>query len=353
MLERQLLLSHAKMSAFDAVEHLAGLQAQAPFPPYYALWARLASFQPSDLASLLENRQVVRIALMRGTVHLVTAADALAWRPVVQGLYDRDLKQNALHAHELAGLDHDAIAEAARKLLLRGPMPGIALGAELTQRWPDVPKASLTHLARARLPLVQTPPRAIWGKAGQTTYACLDEWVGASLSPPSPASLISRYLRAFGPASVADVQTWAGITRLGEVAASMELRRYRDPDGRELLDLPELTVPGEDVPTPPRLLGPFDQTILSYADRTRVISDDYRKRVISQNGLVKGTLLVGGYVRGFWELKKDRKAATVELSPLEKLPKKELAALESAAGRLVSWAEPAAETREVRVLPVD
>src|SRR3954469_11691073 len=141
MLERQLLLSHAKMSAFDAVEHLAGLQAQAPFPPYYALWARLASFRPSDLVSLLENRQVVRIALMRGTVHLVTAADALAWRPVGQGLYDRDLEQNTLHAHELAGLDHDAIAKAARKLLLRGPMPGIALGAELTQRWPDVPKA--------------------------------------------------------------------------------------------------------------------------------------------------------------------------------------------------------------------
>ena len=350
-LDRQLLLSRAKMSACDAVEHLAGLQAQAPFPPYYALWARLASFRPSDLASLLESRRVVRIALMRGTVHLVTAADALAWRPVVQPLYDRDLRQNTQHGPELAGLDHDLVAEAARKLLLRGPLAGTALGAELAQRWPDVPKASLTHLARAKLPLVQTPPRAIWGKAGQTTYACLDEWVGAPLSPPSPASLISRYLRAFGPASVADVQKWAGITRLGEVAASMDLRRYRDLDGRELLDLPELTVPDEDVPAPPRLLGPFDQTILSYADRTRVISDDYRKRVISQNGLVKGTLLVGGSVRGFWELKKERKAAAVELSPFEKLPKKDLAALESAAGRLAGWAEPDAETREVRVLP--
>lgn len=351
-LERQLLLSRAKMSAFDAVEHLAGLQAQAPFPPYYALWARLASFQPSDLASLLESRRVVRIALMRGTVHLVTAADALAWRPVVQVLYDRDLKSNNQHAHVLTGVDHTAIASAARKLLSRSALSSTALGTELARQWPEVPAPSLTHLARARLPLVQTPPRAIWGKAGQTTYACLDEWLDAPLSPPSPASLISRYLRAFGPASVADVQAWAGITRLGEVAASMELRRYRDPDGRELLDLPELTVPAEDVPAPPRLLGPFDQMILSYADRTRVISDEYRKRVITPNGLVKGTLLVGGQVRGWWELRKERKAATVELSPFEKLPKKDLAALESAAGRLVSWAEPDAETREVRVLPV-
>ncbi|SFW91908.1 winged helix DNA-binding domain-containing protein [Amycolatopsis australiensis] len=348
-LERQLLLRRVKMSAYDAVEHLAGLQAQAPFPPYYALWARLSGFRPPELASLLENRRVVRIALMRGTVHLVTAADALAWRPVVQPLYDRDLKTNTQHAGEVAELDHDLAAKAARELLARSPLSSTALGTELAQRWPDVAPASLTHLARAKLPLVQTPPRAIWGKAGQTTYACLDEWVGAPLSPPAPASLIARYLRAFGPASVADVQAWAGITRLGEVAASMELRRYRDPDGRELIDLPELSIPDEDIPAPPRLLGPFDQMILSYADRTRVISDEYRKRVISQNGLVKGTLLVGGQVRGFWELKSARKAAVVELAPFEKLPKRDLAALESAAGRLAGWAEPAAETREVRV----
>ncbi|VVJ19732.1 Uncharacterised protein [Amycolatopsis camponoti] len=343
-LERQLLLRRAKMSALDAVEHLAGLQAQAPFPPYYALWARLHGFRPADLAALLESRQVVRIALMRGTVHLVTAADALAWRPAVQVLYDRDLKTNTLHAKALAGLDHDVVASAARELLAASALSSTALGAELARRW-DVPAASLTHLARGRLPLVQTPPRAIWGKAGQTTYACLDQWVGASLPPPSPASLISRYLRAFGPATVADVQTWAGITRLGEVAASMDLRRHRDEDGRELLDLPELSVPDEDVPAPPRLLGPFDQTLLSYADRTRVISDAHRKRVITQNGLVKGTLLVGGYVRGFWE----RKAAVLELSPFEKLPKRDLAALESAAGRLLTWAEPDAENREVRI----
>ncbi|WUV13023.1 winged helix DNA-binding domain-containing protein [Amycolatopsis sp. NBC_01488] len=349
-LERQLLLRRAKMSAHDAVAHLAGLQAQAPFPPYYALWSRLHGFQPSELASLLEERQVVRIALMRGTVHLVTAADALAWRPVLQVLYDRDLKTNTQHARELAGLDHSEVASAARELLTASALTSTALGAELAKRW-NVPAASLTHLARGRLPLVQTPPRAIWGKAGQTTYACLDEWVGAPLPPPSPASLIERYLRAFGPASVADVQAWAGITRLGEVASSMDLRRYRDPDGRELLDLPELTVPDEDVPAPPRLLGPFDQTILSFADRTRVISDAYRKRVITQNGLVKGTLLVDGQVRGFWEITKAKKAAAIELSPFEKLPKRDLAALESAAGRLVTWAEPAAETQEVRVHP--
>jgi hypothetical protein len=350
-LDRQLLLRRAKMSACDAVEHLAGLQAQAPFPPYYALWSRLHGFRPAELAALLESRRVVRIALMRGTVHLVTAADALAWRPVVQGLYERDLKTNTQHAKALAALDHAEVASAARELLATSALSGTALGATLARRW-DVPPASLTHLARARLPLVQTPPRAIWGKAGQTTYACLDDWVGKPLSPPSPASLISRYLRAFGPATVADVQTWAGITRLGEVAASMELKRYRGPDGRELLDLPELTVPDEDVPAPPRLLGPFDQTILSYADRTRVISDPYRKRVITHNGLVKGTLLVDGQVRGFWEITKSKKAAIVELSPFEELPKRDLAALESTAGRLLGWAEPAAETQEVRVLPV-
>ena len=348
-LERQLLLRRAKMSAYDAVERLAGLQAQAPFPPYYALWARLHGFQPEDLASLLLDRRVVRIALMRGTVHLVTAADAREWRPVVQPLFDRDLKTNTTHAPALADLDHTEVAAVARKLLADRSYSSTELGAELARRWPDRPTASLTHLARGMLPLVQVPPRGVWGKAGQTAYQTLDDWAGAPSPSPSPAGLVARYLAAFGPASVADVQAWAGITRLGEVVDTMDLRRFRDVSGRELIDLPDAPLPPEDTPAPPRLLGPFDQMILSYADRTRVITDAHRKRVITQNGLVKGTILVGGFIRGYWETKTTRKAATCEVTPFERLPKRDVSALESAALRLLKWAEPAAETYDVRV----
>ncbi len=350
-LERQLLLRPAEMSAYDAIEHLAGLQAQAPFPPYYALWARLKGFQPEELATLLLDRRVVRIALMRGTVHLLTAADALAWRPVVQVLYERDLKTNTQHAAQLADLDHVEIAAAARDLLAERAHSSTELGTELARRWPGTATASLTHLARGKLALVQVPPRGVWGKTGQTTYRTLEDWVGQPLAPkPSPAALISRYLGAFGPASVADVQAWAGITRLGEVAEGMDLRRFRDPGGRELIDLPDAPRPAEDTPAPVRLLGPFDQMILSFADRTRVISDAARKCVITQNGLVKGTLLVDGTIRGNWEIKKVRKAATLELTPFEKLLKRDVSALEREAAKLLKWAEPAAESHEIRLL---
>lgn len=347
-LERQLLLRPAEMSALEAIEHLGGLQAQAPFPPYYALWTRLKGFKPEELSQLLLDREVVRIALMRGTVHLVTAADALAWRPLLQRIYDRDLDRNALHASALAEIDRERLAKTARELLAERPLSTTELGAALAEHWPDRAPASLTHGARGLLPLVQTPPRGIWGKSGQTTYVTAEDWLGRPLdTAAAPSLLILRYLAAFGPATVMDVQAWAGITRLGEVAETLDLRKYRDEDGRELLDLPDATLPDPETPAPPRLLGPFDQTLLSYADRTRVISDPHRKRMITQNGLVKGALLVDGQVKGRWETTK----STITLTPFEKLTERDLTALETTAGHLIRWATPTAQTHTVRVTP--
>ncbi|GAA3542433.1 winged helix DNA-binding domain-containing protein [Amycolatopsis ultiminotia] len=343
-LDRQLLLRRAKLPALDAVAHLAGLQAQAPVPPYYALWARLHGFRPEELAQLLLDRKVVRIALMRGTVHLVPAADALAWRPLVQPVMDRALKANNEHRLPLSHVDHAAVAATAGALLRERPHSSGQLGTALAEHYPDVPAASLMFLARNALPLVQIPPRGVWGKAGQPTYQLARHWLGDQPQPrPEPAALVRRYLAAFGPATVADAQIWAGITKLGEVVERMELRRYLDPEGRTLYDLPEATLPDEDTPAPPRLLGPFDQTLLSYADRTRLISDEYRARVITQNGLVKGTLLVGGYVRGSWEISTTRDTATLRLTPFERLSKRDTAALDSAGRRLLAWAEPGVE----------
>ncbi|SEP50329.1 winged helix DNA-binding domain-containing protein [Amycolatopsis saalfeldensis] len=349
-LDRQLLLRRVKLPAFDAVEHLAGLQAQAPFPPYYALHARLHGFRPEDLSKLLLDRQVVRLVLMRGTVHLVSAADALAWRPLVQVIMDRDLDTNVQFAAKIAGLDRGAVTDVARKLLAARPHSGAELGAALASQWPDRPAGALTHLARGLLPLVQIPPQGVWGSSGQPTYQLAHDWIGGPAPvAPSLTELVRRYLKAFGPASVADAQAWAGVTRLGEVFAEMDLRAYRDPDGRVLYDLPEAVVPEEDGPMPLRLLGPFDQTLLAYADRRRVISDEHRKRVITQNGLVKGTLLAGGQVRGSWETAKAGGKTTLTVTPFERLAKRDVTAAESAGRKLLAWSSPGTES-EVRVL---
>ncbi|HET6286722.1 MAG TPA: winged helix DNA-binding domain-containing protein [Amycolatopsis sp.] len=350
MLDRQLLLRRSKMTALEAVEHLAGLQAQAPNPPYFALWTRLAGFRQEDLANLLLDKSVVRIALMRGTVHLVKPADALAWRPIVQSLYDRSM-DNTRFTPEIKGLDHQEIARTAGKLLGERPLSSAELGAELAKRWEGVGPSALVHVARALLPLVQLPPRGVWGKSGQPTYRTIGEWLGAEPdATPSPEAMFRRYLAAFGPAGVRDAQAWAGITKLGEVAERLrpELRTFRDENGRELFDLEDAPRPAPDTPAPARLLGPFDQTILSYADRTRVISDEHRKVVITQNGLVKGTILVGGFVKGLWEIKAAKKAASVVITPFERVPKRDLEALESSAHRLLAWAHPKAESYSVR-----
>ncbi|MEV6906666.1 winged helix DNA-binding domain-containing protein [Amycolatopsis sp. NPDC051071] len=352
MLDRQLLLRPSKMTALQAVEHLAGLQAQAPNPPYFALWTRLHDFRQEDLANLLLDKSVVRIALMRSTVHLVTSSDALAWRPVMQPVYDRSM-YNTQFTPEIKDFDHQEIGRFTRKLLGERPLSSGELGAELMKHWEGAGRSALVHVARAMVPLVQIPPRGVWGKSGQPTFQTIEDWLGAEPdATPSPDRMFRRYLAAFGPATVQDVQAWAGITKLGEVAERLrpELRTFRDENGRELFDLEDAPRPDPDTPAPARLLGPFDQTVLSYADRTRVISDEYRKVVITQNGLVKGTILIDGSVKGFWDIKVMKKAATLSITPFERVPKRDLDALESSAHRLLAWAHPKAETHSVQVV---
>src|SRR5215467_9180972 len=154
LLARQLLLCPAPLPAgqgraeavIGMVEHLAGLQAQAPFPPYFGLWSRLAGFQPADLAELLVSRQVVRIALMRSTIHLVSARDCLTFRPLVQPVLDRSLP--AIFGGQFAGLDAGALAAAGRALVDAGPRTFGELGGLLSPDWPGHPPNALAQGVR-------------------------------------------------------------------------------------------------------------------------------------------------------------------------------------------------------------
>ncbi|HYQ63582.1 winged helix DNA-binding domain-containing protein [Actinophytocola sp.] len=350
-LARQHLLARTEQTAVDMAEHLVGLQAQAPFPPYTGLWTRLAGFQPEELAAALVDRQVVRIALMRGTVHLVSAADACFLRPLVQPLYDRDLRTNIQHARHLTGLDLAKVADATRLVLAERPHNTRELGATLAEHWPDRDAAALTHAARGLLPLVQVPPRAVWGRSGQTAYQTAEHWLGRELDrSPDPKRMITRYLNAFGPASVADIQTWAGLTRLREIVETLDLRTFHTADGRELYDLPDAVLPDEDTPAPARFIPEFDNVLLSYADRTRIIAEDHRKRLFGvKNGVFPGTFLVDGFVRGSWRVAKERKSAVLTITPWARTTRKDLTALTREGLRLLDFLAPAAETKDVRI----
>ena len=164
LLARQLLLEpDTERDAVAAVEHLIGMQAQAPFPPYYGLWSRLGGFRPDDLATLISTRNVVRVALMRGTIHLVSARDCLPLRAIMQPVLDRAFRTN--HYKRLTGVDLVELAVRGRELVDAEPMTFSELGKALAARWPGNPPADLAQGVRALVPLVQVPPRAVWGQA--------------------------------------------------------------------------------------------------------------------------------------------------------------------------------------------
>lgn len=315
-LARQFLLERTTRPVPDVVEHLVGLQAQTPHTWYLGLWSRIAGFRPEDAAERLVDRSLVRIAVMRSTIHLLTARDAHGLRPVVQPVLDRDLFTNHLHGKAIAGVDVAAVVDAARPLLAERPRTQKELGTLLQPRWPDRPAATLAYAVRNRLPLVQVPPRGIWGRSGPIAHTSAESWLGSGTAY-APATLIRRYLAAFGPATVADVQTWSGLTRLAEVIEPLrpELRVFRDEHGRELFDLPDAPRPDPDLPAPARLLYDFDNLLLSYTDRSRVSTDTFRKAFARRDGPVPGAVLLDGTTAAHWTLAQDDEQARLTIHP--------------------------------------
>jgi hypothetical protein len=366
LLSRQRLLRPAAMPAagerepearaervIETIEHLVGLQAQAPFPPYYGLWSRLAGFRPDDLAGLLLSRQVVRIALMRGTIHLVSARDCVLLRPLVQPAVDRGV--TALLGRQLAGVDTAALAAAGRVLVEASPMTFSELGAALSAQWPQHPPAALAQGVRALVPLVQVPPRAVWGAAGQAAHTSAEAWLGRPMvTSPSLDRLVTRYLAAFGPASVRDAQAWSGLTRLREVFGRLRpgLHAFRDEQGTELFDLPGAPRPGPDAPAPVRLVAEFDNLVLSHADRARIISEPNRQRMFTPNGVFPGTVLVDGFAAGMWKITRSRASAALTIELFGPLSPRDRDAVTDEGGRLLAFAAPDAPAHDIRFAPI-
>jgi hypothetical protein len=351
LLARQHLLSRVELppggeradGVLAMVEHLAGMQAQAPFPPYFGLWSRLAGFGPADLGEMLTDRRVVRIALMRGTIHLVSARDCLALRPAVQPVLDRGFLGG--YAKQLAGVDHGDLAAAGRDLVEAAPRTFNELGTLLAERWPGSPPIALAQGVRALVPLVQVPPRAVWGKAGQARHTSAEAWLGAPLAAGNGLGwLVRKYLAAFGPATVADVQAWSGLTRLREAVDPLrpDLRTFRDEDGRELFDLPDAPRPGPDAPAPARLIAEFDNLVLSHADRSHVISDGHRKRLYTRNGIFPGTVLADGAVVGIWRLSQAAGTATLTIELFQPVPRSARDGITAEGAAMLAFAAPTA-----------
>jgi winged helix DNA-binding protein len=346
LLERQMLLRRHYIGVGPAIERLVGMQAQEPQAPYIGLWTRLSEFDPAELSSMTGGREVVRGTLMRCTVHLVTGDDFLALRPVLQNVMERAFGSSPF-APQIAGVPMDALLAAGRELVEERPRTVPELAGELGPRWPEADPQSLAYAIRFLLGLVQVPPRGLWPTrkgAGRAAVTTVEHWLGRPQSAESaPDATILRYLAAFGPATVADIAAWSGLSRVREAVDRLRpgLRTLQDEAGRELLDVPDGAFPDPDTPAPPRLLPPFDNVLLGHKDRSRVIPDEYRTRVV--NDLGSGMLLVDGFVAGTWKLE----AGRARVTPFAPLADADAAAVDEEAEKLSAFAAaaPAAAAR--------
>jgi hypothetical protein len=303
-LARQLLLHRDERDASGAVDHLVGLQAQEPQEPHVWLWSRLARSSPVELDGLLEGRQVVRTQLMRRTLHLVTADDCLRLRPVHQPMLLA--RMLGVLGRRLPGVDLDELTAAGEPLFAAEPRLLPEVGRLLAGRWPDALPRDLGDALSSLVPLVQTPPRGLWRQQAPARNTTVRAWLGRDLlvGPPDDVldALVLRYLRAYGPAASADLRAWCGLSGLPAVVARLrpQLRSWRDERGRELLDVPDAPLPDPGEPAPVRFLPAFDNAVLGYDDRSRVIADEHRglsvtgARLVLVDGSVSATWTTGG-----------------------------------------------------------
>ena len=316
------------------------MQAQEPKNPYVALWSRLHDFEPSDLEALLLDRAVVRIVCLRGTLHLVTADDALVLRPLCQSVLDGELTRHPDVRPVLAtGVDLGPVLAFARAVLeAHGPRTQAQIRAAMAERFPELHAPGLAYVVRNRLPMVQVPPRGFWYRSGQVATTTTDIWLGRPLADISPAvedAVVLRYLAAFGPATVADVATWSRLTKqravLERLRADEKVVTVRDGNGRELFDLPDAPRPDPDTPAPPRFLPEYDNVLLAYADRGRFAHPSGGPPIGGER--FAGTALVDGVVAATWAPGADGELVVDHVA----LPKKHRADLEREAHRLATF----------------
>jgi hypothetical protein len=343
LLARQMLLARERITAAKAIERLVGMQAQVPKDPYVGLWTRIEGFDPAELARLIERRRAVRIALLRGTIHLFTARDTVALRPVLQPVAERWWRNQ--FGKRLTAAERTRVAAAGRALVEEEPRTFEELGKLLQPRWPHLDPFALAMTIRADVALVQVPPRGIWGKSGAARHTSAEHWLGTALGRSAvPDALILRYLAAFGPATVMDAQSWSGFTLLREAFQRLrpKLRTFRDEHGHELFDVRRGPLPDPATPAPPRFLPEYDNVLLGHKDRSRIGAATGYAPVVGD-----AWLLVDGFITGVWRIERSGTAARLRIRPLRPIARRDRAAVTDEGKRLLAFAAADSTSRSV------
>jgi hypothetical protein len=289
------------------------------------------------------------VTWVRGTLHLVSADDYVAWRAAPQPALTDGLRVLGARAE---GLDVATLLGRARELLADGPLTFTQLRPLLHAAFPDVDERALGFTVRMYLPLVMVPADKPWGFPSVASVTLAETWLGRPVSGDGdPGPLVLRYLAAFGPATVADVQAWTGLKGLAPVVEALPLETLADERGRVLYDVPGAPRPGGDVPAPPRFLPEFDNLVLGHADRTRIVPEAHRGAITTKNLRVRATFTWDGFVAGTWEIRRTRGVATLTMTPFAPLPAEAAGPLTAEAERVLRFAEEDATSYDVRLSP--
>lgn len=356
-LARQMLLKRESMPVVTAIERLAALQAQWAPSPYIALWSRLKDFDRANLWNAIEKKHtVIRARLMRGTLHLVSARDSYAYAVATQ-----DLQRGAWNRLQVgAGVDPKAVAKLA-VAFAREPRPKDDVVAHLTERLGSFGgpyKWLIWRFVSAHADLVSAPPGGHWAYGGtDAPYVAARHWIAGGVRPSEEDALrllITRYLAAFGPASLADIAQFAGQVppRIRPVLEQLapSLRRFTDDQGRTLFDLPRAPRPAADTKAPVRFLPRYDELLIGYKHRDRVIAAKHRAAVYTKNALIEAVFLVDGLAAGTWALVTTRTDAVVNIRPFGTLPRAERAAATAEGEALARFVGIEAKTHGARIV---
>lgn len=345
-LARQHLLARTS-PLVDTIEHLVGLQAQLARPPFVGLWSRVDGMTRQALIELFAKRRVVRATSLRGTIHVMSARDFLRLRPAMQPALDRGM--TAILGKRLDAIDLGALETLARAFFAE-PRTFDAFRDHLVEHHPGGDERAMAYAMRMRVPLVQVPAQDVdWGFPGQADFVLGDAWLGrAPKGSAAPDDLLLRYLAAYGPASIADMQAWSGLPALKPVVTKLRdrLRVFADPGGTELFDLPEAPRPDPDAPAPVRFLPEYDNLLVGRADE-RVLAAEHRKRVFLSALRVASVVLVDGRAAGVWKVTRTKKVATLTVEAFAALPARVRREVEDEGSRLLAFVEPDAPARNV------
>lgn len=338
LLARQMLLGRERIGPVEALERLFAVQAQLPRAPFLGLWARLEGFQRADLLQAIHDRKVVRSTLMRGTLHLASAKDVLAFRTTAMPPRDITLPWGVKPTtNEL-----EQVLEISRRHFEAEPKDFESV-REVLEAAGVEPVRPLAYAARIFLPLVQASSSAPFGHEPGGTFTLAKTWLGLDEDPgPRPHDLARRYLAAHGPALPADFAGWSGLKAAAAIFEGLgdDLATFKDERGRTLYDLKDAARPSGDTTAPVRLLADFDGAVLGRADRTGIVRPEHAPLLASKNGLIPAMVLVGGIVVGTWRIEPKKKAVAVTVRLFDKISAKDRKAVEAEAVSAAKFLEP-------------